>query len=43
MNRAAGGSMSQATPRLATPASRAYPWYVRLIFALQRRKYGAEL
>lgn len=21
----------------------AYPWYVRLIFALQRRKYGAEL
>lgn len=20
-----------------------YPWYVRLIFALQRRKYGAEL
>jgi AhpD family alkylhydroperoxidase len=29
--------------RIATPPDRAYPWYVRLIFALQRRKYGAEL
>jgi AhpD family alkylhydroperoxidase len=29
--------------RLAAPPSRSYPWYVRLIFALQRRKYGAEL
>jgi len=29
--------------RIATPSGRAYPWYVRLIFALQRRKYGAEL
>ena len=26
-----------------TPPGTAYPWYVRLIFALQRRKYGAEL
>ena len=30
-------------PRLATPRGYAYPWYVRLILALQRRKYGAEL
>jgi AhpD family alkylhydroperoxidase len=29
--------------RIATPPARAYPWYVRLIFAMQRRKYGAEL
>lgn len=29
--------------RVAAPPVRAYPWYVRLIFALQRRKYGAEL
>jgi AhpD family alkylhydroperoxidase len=29
--------------RVAVPPVRAYPWYVRLIFALQRRKYGAEL
>jgi AhpD family alkylhydroperoxidase len=29
--------------RIATPLDHAYPWYVRLIFALQRRKYGAEL
>ncbi len=29
--------------RITAPPLRAYPWYVRLIFALQRRKYGAEL
>jgi AhpD family alkylhydroperoxidase len=29
--------------RIATPAGHPYPWYVRLILALQRRKYGAEL
>lgn len=29
--------------RIVTPSGRAYPWYVRVIFALQRRKYGAEL
>jgi len=29
--------------RIATPPDHAYPWYVRLVFALQRRKYGAEL
>lgn len=34
---------SRATPRLVTPPGHAYPWYVRLILALQRRKYGAEL
>lgn len=30
-------------PRISTSRSHAYPWYVRLILALQRRKYGAEL
>lgn len=35
--------VQQATPRLATPPGHVYPWYVRLIFALQRRKYGVEL
>ncbi|HUG79157.1 MAG TPA: carboxymuconolactone decarboxylase family protein [Burkholderiales bacterium] len=29
--------------RIAPAPDRAYPWYVRLIFALQRRKYGTEL
>ncbi|OGA72149.1 MAG: alkylhydroperoxidase [Betaproteobacteria bacterium RIFCSPLOWO2_12_FULL_65_14] len=29
--------------RVATPADTAYPWYARLIFALQRRKYGCAL
>lgn len=28
---------------LATPDTHPYPWYVRLIFALQRRRYGTEL
>lgn len=28
---------------LPTPGWSAYPWYVRLIFRLQRRKYGREL
>jgi len=35
--------VQQATSRLATPPGHAYPWYVRLILALQRRKYGVEL
>ena len=43
MNRITNGRQSQATPRLMTPPGHAYPWYVRLILALQRRKYGAEL
>lgn len=28
---------------LATPAGQPYPWYVRLLFWLQRRRYGCEL
>ena len=28
---------------IATRAGQPYPWYVRLIFALQRRRYGTEL
>lgn len=28
---------------IATSHSQRYPWYVRLILALQRRRYGAEL
>jgi AhpD family alkylhydroperoxidase len=30
-------------PYLITPAGFRYPWYVRLIFWLQRRRYGREL
>lgn len=40
---ATSGRLPQATPRLTLPPGHAYPWYVRLILALQRRKYGAEL
>lgn len=29
--------------RISMPSGQRYPWYVRLIFALQRRRYGAEL
>ena len=43
MKRAANGGLPKATPRVVTPPSYAYSWYVRLIFALQRRKYGAAL
>ncbi|HLB15927.1 MAG TPA: carboxymuconolactone decarboxylase family protein [Burkholderiales bacterium] len=28
---------------IETPANRRYPWYVRMILALQRRHYGREL
>lgn len=28
---------------ISTAAHQRYPWYVRLIFALQRRRYGSEL
>ena len=28
---------------IATNSEQRYPWYVRLIFALQRRRYGTEL
>ncbi len=34
---------TSAAPRVSTPPEYAYPWYVRLILALQRRKYGVEL
>ena len=43
MKRAANGGMQKAAPRVVTPPDHAYSWYVRLILALQRRKYGAEL
>jgi AhpD family alkylhydroperoxidase len=43
MDRAAHGRLAQPAPRAAGLPGRAYPWYVRLIFALQRRRYGAEL
>lgn len=29
--------------RITTAVNQHYPWYVRLIFALQRRRYGTEL
>jgi AhpD family alkylhydroperoxidase len=32
-----------ASARVGVPPGHAFPWYVRLIFALQRRKYGTEL
>jgi AhpD family alkylhydroperoxidase len=31
-----------AAPRITVPPEQHYPWYVRVILALQRRKYGAE-
>ncbi len=31
------------TARIQTAREQRYPWYVRLIFALQRRRYGVEL
>ena len=40
MDRAVALGLSARTAALP---DRAYAWYVRLIFALQRRKYGAEL
>jgi len=40
---AAGVPSSSTGQRVAASRTRAYPWYVRLIFAAQRRKYGAEL
>ena len=43
MNHATNDTPSQAAPRICALPGQPYPWYVRLIFALQRRKYGAEL
>jgi AhpD family alkylhydroperoxidase len=40
---AASAGFSEPAARVATPPAHAYPWYVRLILALQRRRYGAEL
>ena len=37
------GAAAASSPRVAASPTRAYPWYVRLIFAAQRRKYGTEL
>lgn len=31
------------TTRIQTARDQRYPWYMRLIFALQRRRYGVEL
>jgi len=36
-------AQAEGGPRITTPPGQAYPWYARLILALQRRKYGAEL
>ena len=38
-----GEVTTSPTARIATPPGYRYPWYVKLILALQRRKYGAEL
>ena len=43
IDRAATGSILRSAPRVTTPPETAYSRYVRLIFAPQRRKYGAEL
>lgn len=43
MDRPIDAGLSQPTARIAIPLGHAYPWYVRLILALQRRRYGAEL
>lgn len=37
------GAAVQSGARIVTDSKRPYPWYVRLIFALQRRRYGEEL
>jgi uncharacterized peroxidase-related enzyme len=39
----AATASSPRAQRVAATPDRPYPWYVRLIFAAQRRKYGAEL
>jgi len=42
-NATGSGRQSRNQPRIAGPPNRAYPWYVRLLFLAQRRKYGQEL
>lgn len=46
MNTTSEKAISRPEPlsaRIATAAQTRHPWYVRLILAAQRRKYGAEL
>lgn len=43
MGRAEQAELSPATARVSVPPGYAFPWYVRLMLALQRRKYGTEL
>lgn len=43
MDRAGNPFEHPAVARVSTPPDYPYPWYVRLILWLQRRKYGAEL
>ncbi len=46
MNTTSEKTISRPEPlsaRIATAAQARHPWYVRLILAAQRRKYGAEL
>jgi len=43
MSGAATIQQSPKTSRVDATAQSRYPWYVRLVFALQCRKYGAEL
>jgi AhpD family alkylhydroperoxidase len=43
MNHATNARRSQVKQRLTARPDQTYPWYVRLILALQRRKYGAAL
>lgn len=35
--------LSPAAARVSVPPGYSFPWYVRLMLALQRRKYGTEL
>ncbi|MDX1377043.1 MAG: carboxymuconolactone decarboxylase family protein [Burkholderiales bacterium] len=41
--RASATSRTDGAAARVAPQARGYPWYVRLILAAQRRKYGAEL
>lgn len=43
MDRVVPAGVAPPGTRIAVPQGHVFPWYVRLIFALQRRKYGAEL
>lgn len=43
MDLARNDALAQPRVRIAASVGDSYPWYVRLIFAAQRRKYGSEL